>query len=145
MQLAGGLFLNDLYRGRELRVCLFVRMRSSTVTQRDGLHTRSVCFCVPAQFQIYISCADWGVGCVWGENVQQLVMEIQDYTHTHSLYVKLLKTSFPVKKSALTSILLLSKHAPTDVLKARSLRGPSAFIRAQMVSSVSPPPTEHTP
>lgn len=105
----------------------------------------TVCFCVPAQLLIYLlhrlrcrlhlsisvkrkKCA----AACWASTPCN--------THTHSLIPKLLKYSFPVKKSALANVLLLSKPALTDALKAPPLWGQgTAFIRPQMVSSVSPP------
>lgn len=122
-----------------------------------ALQTRSVCECVLALCVFaclhnsrYIWCTGGGVGCSrrkcaaachWDSNPLHL---IHTHTHTYSLNPKLLKCSFLVKKSALANVLLPSKPAGTDALKAPALWGQGAvFIRPQMVSSVSPPTHTH--
>lgn len=71
--------------------------------------------------------------------MQQLVEIQSPAPHAHSLLLKVLRHRFPVKKSALANVLLLSKPALTDALKAPALGGQgAAFIRPQMATSISP-------
>lgn len=133
--------------GSCVRACVCEKLYSKP-TQHDGLNTCSVFVCVcllcyvcacTSPDTVYL--LQWlrcrlhlGRECAtacWNPTSRN--------THTHTHLPRLFKYSFPVKKSALANVLLLSKPALTNALKAPALRGQGAvLIKPQMVSSVSP-------